>query len=201
MLTNLNRTVLSLLMVLVLAGCSASSGGSDQQTGDVSSIEASNAATSGEEFVVQIGDDTVCDLSELDDNMLSLINEARSNARSCGDNYFAAAAPVTWNCTLKTAAARHSLDMGSNNFFSHTGSDGLNVGHRVSATQYEWAAVGENLAAGQLSEEDTVSEWLASPSHCSTLMSAEYEELAVAVDLPSGADYLTYWTMILATAF
>ena len=81
MLTNLNRTVLSLLMVLVLTGCGASSGGSDQQTGDVSSIEASNAAISGEEFVVQNGDDTVCDLSELDDNMLNLINEARSKAR------------------------------------------------------------------------------------------------------------------------
>jgi uncharacterized protein YkwD len=61
--------------------------------------------------------------------------------------------------------------------------------------------VGENLAAGQLSEQDAVSEWLASPSHCATLMSPAYEQVAVAVELPSGADYLTYWAMILATPF
>mgnify|MGYP003855737991 CR=1 FL=1 len=193
--------VLSLLILTVLAGCSAGSSDNNQQTGDVSSIEASNTSNAGglSNTLNDSGGD--CQLSVLDDNMLNLINELRSVARQCGNTHYSAVSPVKWSCTLKTAASSHSSDMGSNNFFSHTGSDGLNVGHRVSAVQYEWAAVGENLAAGQLSEHDVVSEWLESPSHCATLMSAQYDEVAVAVNLPSDADYLTYWALVMALPF
>ena len=112
MLTNLNRMILGSLMLIVLAGCGASSSDDDQQTGDVSNIEASNTAYSGEGTIVLEDNSTVCELSELDDNMLVLINEARSVARMWGSTHYEAVSPVKWNCTLKTAASNHSLDMG-----------------------------------------------------------------------------------------
>ena len=47
-------------------------------------------------------------------------------------------APVAYSMTLETAAKRHARDMAQNNVFSHTGSDGSDVGARVSETGYGW---------------------------------------------------------------
>jgi len=53
---------------------------------------------------------------------------------------------------LHQSAALHSTDMGTNNYFSHTGSNGSNAGERILAAGYNWnqlgGAWGENIAAG-----------------------------------------------------
>jgi uncharacterized protein YkwD len=58
---------------------------------------------------------------------------------------------LTWlkaNDELQEAARLHSLDMGSNNYFSHTSQDGTTFDERVTAQGYQWNHVGENIAAG-----------------------------------------------------
>lgn len=132
---------------------------------------------------------------------LSLINKARAVARSCGDTFFEAALPLTWNSKLATAAQLHSDDMAVHNFFSHTGSDGLSVSQRVDAQQYNWRTVGENIAAGQPTTESVVDAWLKSPGHCKNLMNPKFEEMAVECVVNSGAQYGQYWTNVLGTTF
>jgi hypothetical protein len=66
--------------------------------------------------------------------LLSGVNAARARGQDCGsEGSFPATTPVTWDNLLAQAAQRHSDDMATNNFFSHTGSDGTNVAARATA--------------------------------------------------------------------
>ncbi len=132
---------------------------------------------------------------------LDLINTARAEARNCGSTFFAAAAPLTWNTQLQTAARVHSQDMAQHNFFSHTGSDGSNIGDRATAAGYTWQRIGENIAAGQTSAESAVNGWIDSPGHCQNLMNPRFTEVSVACVENSSSDYTRYWTNVLGTPF
>lgn len=138
-------------------------------------------------------------IEHIQQRTIRLINEARSQSRNCGTNFFKATAPVSWNAVLLLAAQKHSVDMTQHNFFSHTGSDSSTVATRVNETGYEWRAIGENIAAGQNTAATVISGWLTSPGHCSNLMSPAFTHTAVACTEDSGADYTRYWTHVLAT--
>jgi uncharacterized protein YkwD len=133
-------------------------------------------------------------MSDDDKEMLTQVNNARSQARDCGTVNYAATAALSWNCTLDAVAYEHSRDMGDNNFFSHTGSDGLSVGDRVTNAGYDWVAVGENIAAGQPTIDAVMTAWLDSPGHCENIMSPSYTEIGAASYTVSGSDYSIYWT-------
>ena len=133
-------------------------------------------------------------MSDDDKEMLTQVNNARSQARDCGTVNYAATAALSWNCTLDAVAYEHSRDMGDNNFFSHTGSDGLSVGDRVTNAGYDWVAVGENIAAGQPTIDAVMTAWLDSPGHCGNIMSPSYTEIGAASYTVSGSDYSIYWT-------
>ena len=90
------------------------------------------------------------------DTMLELVNATRIEARMCGTLERAAVSTVQWNTSLAAAAQFHANDMTVNNFFSHTGSNGLGAVDRVEATGYVWRAVGENIAAGQLDVAEVI---------------------------------------------
>jgi len=185
------------LLSFVLSACG---GGGGESTGqDVATVAIQNQAVISQQ---SLSDEQVsqsdCQLTILDEKVLEAVNTARSEARFCGDNFYEAVDPVSWSCTLKRAAQGHSEDMGENNFFSHTGSDGLRVSHRVDDVDYDWMMVGENIAAGFNSAGAVVNGWLNSPGHCATVMNPAYTETATALHLPLGSDYSTYWTMIMA---
>ncbi len=88
--------------------------------------------------------------------------------------------------------------MAENNFFSHTGSDGLSVSGRVTATGYDWSAVGENIAAGQSTVDQVMQSWLDSEGHCKNIMSDQFDEFAVSRVDTDSADYDHYWTQVFA---
>ena len=130
---------------------------------------------------------------------LARVNTARSQARSCGAVRYAAAPALTWNAKLEAAASAHNKDMIARNFFSHTGSDGSNVGVRATRAGYTWGAVGENIAAGYPNLNAVVTGWLQSPGHCANLMNPNFTQFGLSSLNASGAaTYDTYWTMVLA---
>ena len=137
--------------------------------------------------------------SQIRQRALELINAARAESRMCGTVSYAAAPPVTWNSKLAQAARKHSNDMASNNFFSHTGSDGSSIGNRVTNTDYQWRTVGENIAAGQTSVAQSVEDWVGSPGHCRNLMNPGFTEVALMCVENRGSDYTRYWTNVLGT--
>ena len=200
-----NRTLLVLAAASLITGC-IEGGGSDSGGDDLSGIAQANITVadvaSSTETNDQLAGDALapvgqCSLSVLDEQILQKINEVRAIARSCGETYQEAVDPVVWHCSLENAALSHSKDMGDNNFFSHTGSDGLRVGARADIAGYDWVRVGENIAVGYSSVDAVVNAWLASPSHCTTIMDGNYEEMANALYMPAGADYDTYWTLLM----
>lgn len=123
------------------------------------------------------------------DAMLTAVNEVRASGAVCGTERMAPAAPLVWDARLEAAAERHSRDMAQNNYFGHTGTDGLSTGTRVRRAGYDWRAVGENIARYQQNVDQVVSDWLASPDHCHQMLSPRFVEIGAAE-----AD--GYWTQV-----
>jgi len=138
---------------------------------------------------------------DIQNSMLLLVNAARAQARMCGTTLYPAAPALVWNDTLETTALNHSTDMATNNFFSHTGSNGLSVSDRADIAQYNWRTIGENIAAGQPTADVAVQEWLESAGHCENIMSADFRDMAVACVSDTGAQYTHYWTQVFGTRF
>ena len=190
---------ITLLSTLLLSACGGSSSSPSAESGNSSDISNDSINIANNDDVVDLDAESGCEPDEAEAEMLSQINAARAQNRSCGGDDFQATAPLKWNCSLEQAAFAHSSDMEENNFFSHTGSDGLSASARVNATDYTWMAVGENIAAGQTSISKVMQGWLNSPGHCRNIMEPRYKEVGTSLVNSSTADYPTYWTQVFAT--
>lgn len=138
-----------------------------------------------------------CGLADFRRDALRLANEARATARQCGSQAMPAAGALVWNDALARAAIAHAQDMVTRDYFEHVGSDGRNVGDRMTAAGYRWRAAGENLALGPASIAGAVQGWLASPGHCAALMDARFRDLGLACVRNAGGRPI--WTMTLGT--
>lgn len=176
-----------LIILLPTLYCAACGGGSGESAGseDPSEEDGNQSGAS-------------CQMTEMEAQMLAQVNAARSQARNCGSTSYAPAAVLDWDCKLAQAAAGHSGDMAQNNFFSHTGSDGMDPGFRIDAQGYQALTWGENIAAGYESIDSVIAGWLTSPGHCANIMNASFSELGMAFAEDSGSDFDIYWTQVFA---
>lgn len=133
---------------------------------------AASAACAGEE-VEAVDQNTVA----LEESILCLINERRASS---------GVGPVRLNAKLGQAASRHSNDMVSQGFFSHTSPAGSTFIARITSTGYMKGArswlVGENLAwgAGSLSTPaNLVDAWMDSPPHRANLLRGRFREIGL----------------------
>ena len=158
-----------------------------------------NGETNEPAAAVDLSTPVFCDTEKkrFEDVLLARINAIRAEAQVCGNASFPAVPSVKWNTKLQTAAEIHSIDMTTHNFFNHTGSDGSSVSTRADTQEYEWRAIGENIAAGQLTAQEVVEGWLGSDGHCRNLMNSHYTEIAVACVADENADFNRYWTNVL----
>jgi uncharacterized protein YkwD len=188
--TNPQRLVVaafSLGLVALLSACGGGGGG----TGSTDNNVLSAVATDG---------DISCGLPNFQAEMTSRVNAARAAGAICGGVAFPAAGGVRWNTALQNAATAHSTDMANNNFFAHqSATNGSTLRDRIPAAGYNYSSAGENLGAGQTSIAQVVTEWLASPSHCATMMKANFVDMGVSCKANGGTAYGTYWTMELGT--
>ena len=182
--TNTTRLLFVAVYLGLAAVISACGGGSSAGSGD-------NVLYS----VVSDGDIT-CGLPNYQNEMTSRVNAARAAGAVCGGVAFPPAGGLRWNTALQNAATAHSTDMATNNFFAHqSATNGTTLRERVPAAGYNYSSAGENLAAGQSSIAQVVSEWLASPSHCATMMKANFVDMGVSCKANAATTYGTYWTM------
>jgi len=123
--------------------------------------------------------------------LLELVNAVRKTGCNCGNTAMPPVAAVTWNDKLAKAAYDHSVDMKSNDYFSHTGLNGSGAGQRITAAGYIWKTYGENIANGYTSEQAVMNGWLGSEGHCKNIMNASFKEMG------AGREG-NYWTQILA---
>jgi uncharacterized protein YkwD len=129
--------------------------------------------------------------------ILAGVNAARASARTCGNQQFAPAPPVSWNPQLGEAALAHSRDMAARRYFSHRARDGSQPADRAARAGYSWQRVGENIAFGQSSPDEAVAGWLDSPGHCANIMNPSFTEMGaaygIAAEKRSG---IVYWTQV-----
>jgi len=98
--------------------------------------------------------------------VLRLVNEERAKT---------GASSMCFNSNLITAAKKHSDDMSSGGFMSHTGSDGSSVGQRMTREGYQWRAAAENVARGQSSPAQVMNAWMNSAGHRRNILNTAYQ--------------------------
>jgi uncharacterized protein YkwD len=145
--------------------------------------------------------------------ILSVVNSARVKDQVCGGQRFSATSKFRWNNMLYKAAYEHTYDMVYSSFFSHYGSASNNdwtykvqnlsrasyVRERAENNGYShFKALGENVASGYPTLEQTLQQWLSSPGHCRLLMNPRYKEIGLAYMHKSGdpLHYRHYWTIV-----
>ncbi len=98
--------------------------------------------------------------------------------------------PLSYNARLETSAQRHADDMHTRDFFAHENPEGERSSDRIKKTGYGVVnaqkcrcsyrvALGENIAKGQMSVAQVITEWLASPKHRDALLSKDYKDIGV----------------------
>jgi len=134
---------------------------------------------------------------EFEREVLALINEQRAAGAVCGKlGEFPPVPALAMNEKLREAARTHSVWMGRGGV-SHTSSGGP-IGdtpdQRMERVGYkQWRALGENVAAGQTSPSEVVSDWMGSERHCANIMNPDFSEVGIGYAYVEGT-YWTYWT-------
>ena len=101
-------------------------------------------------------------------------------------------APVSRSTKLNAAAAGHARNMAARGFFSHTGSNGGSVGHRVGRQGYGYCVVNENLSYGRSRLANVIRAWMNSPGHRRNILNPKVTEFGVA-KAPGN-----YWVLVMA---
>jgi uncharacterized protein YkwD len=123
------------------------------------------------------------------DRVLTLVNQHRNQAKL---------KPLKLNPHLNASAQSHSQNMALNDFFGHEGLNGSTPDERILAAGYDYAVVGENIAAGFSTPEAAVQAWMNSPSHRKNILHPMMEEIGVGFYLlendTGSVNYRYYWT-------
>ena len=139
---------------------------------------------------------TAAQAAEVQVRVLALVNETRAKPQRCGAQAFAAVQPLRLNPALYGIANAHAADMARHDYFSHTGRDGSTVDGRATRAGYPWRAIGENIAAGQMTADTVVRGWINSPGHCANIMSPAFREMGAAFVVNTQSSQGIYWAQV-----
>lgn len=87
--------------------------------------------------------------------------------------------PLAYNAKLATAARKHSQDMATNDYFSHTSQDGTSFATRITNAGYRWSGAAENIAKGQRTPADVMNAWMNSSGHRANILNCGLKDLGV----------------------
>ncbi len=100
--------------------------------------------------------------------------------------------PVTYSQTLEELATEYACELIHYGYFGHVNTvTGGTLADRAAAVGYDYWIVGENLAAGQRSPAQAMSDWLGSPCHRENIFNPAFTELGVGTRV--GGNYGFYW--------
>jgi uncharacterized protein YkwD len=116
-----------------------------------------------------------------EDAVIELTNQARATA-GC--------APLRFDARLRTAARRHSTDMGLNDYFSHTSQDGDTFADRIEAAGYPHPGA-ENIARGYQTPAEVMDGWMNSPGHRANILNCGLRTIGVGAYYGVGGPWWT----------
>jgi uncharacterized protein YkwD len=123
----------------------------------------------------------VAEDSSYEQRVLQLVNGERARA---------GLGALGYDRRLDQAAERHNQQQAATRTMAHEGIGDGDPGSRIRAAGFT-GAWGENVAAGQLTPEQVVAEWMASPGHRRNILDPTYSRLGVSYNTSS--DGRTYW--------
>jgi uncharacterized protein YkwD len=118
------------------------------------------------------------DWTKFEHDVLSLVNEFRSNGTVCGGRWRHPVSSIHQNEKLTRAARCHAVDMGIHDYFSHTDPQGGTMLERINKVGYHFRNITENIAKGQTSPQQVVNSWINSSDHCHNIMN-DYKEIGI----------------------
>lgn len=120
------------------------------------------------------------------------LNELRRRGDApCGG--VAAARLLAWETRLAASAHEQAVDLALRDRLSHVDAMQRGFAARLQSVGYRAAGAGENLAAGQVSVDDALRAWVASPPHCANLMKPEFSDVGLACVQRRGSRYERFW--------
>lgn len=122
--------------------------------------------------------------------VVDLVNQERAKA-GCQ--------PLAVSPQLTAAAQGHSEDMATNDFFSHTGSNGASPWERIEAAGYQYSAAAENIAFGPSTAAGVMQMWMASSDHRRNILNCGLRDIGVGYATHPNTSYAPYWTQDFAT--
>ena len=123
--------------------------------------------------------------SEVELEIVELLNQERADENL---------PPLVIDMRLMQAARIHNNDMATNDFVSHTGSDGSSPFDRIAEAGYPAWSAGENIAAGYKTAAAAVQGWMGSSGHRANILHSSYEHIGVGYVYDENATYGHYWT-------
>lgn len=103
--------------------------------------------------------------------LLANVNAQRATA-GCG--------PLRSDATLVRAAQKHAQWMNSGGAFSHTGQGGSSPKERIRGEGWNGASTGENIAEGQTSVDEVMTDWMNSPGHRRNILDCDFTSIGLA---------------------
>jgi uncharacterized protein YkwD len=89
-----------------------------------------------------------------------------------------------------------AVQRASSTSVSHAGPDGSNSEQRLAASGYDGYFCGENLAAGQVSAQEAVNIWKASPAHNAIMLASNPADIGVGYYYNPSSYYKHYWVLM-----
>ena len=107
--------------------------------------------------------------------------------------------PLKLDATLTEAAKAHSRDLAKWDRISHYGSDGSNPWDRVKRAGYPAKLAAENVGTGQVTIDEVVKGWQASPGHNKNLLLSDAEHMGIALVQDPKTEFKTFWTLVIGS--
>lgn len=130
--------------------------------------------------------------------MLREINALRAAPQRCGAHQLPAAPALQWNAALGESSQRYAEELAQRDEISHQGVVHRSLRQRLAAVGYAMSMAGENLSGGAESLDQVLLQWLSSPVHCDSLMSADFADVGLACVQQAGR-FGHFWVLHLAS--
>jgi len=191
------RWVMCAILALAVVGCETDD---DADATDTASTGTSGGSSSGGGGSSTASNTLSCGTwtdaqATLEAQVVEAMNAQRAAGTDCASGAKEVAPPVAMDAALQVAARCHTMDMVTNNFFAHSGSNNSRFNERINDAGFEGSARFENIAVGQRTAESVVQSWMGSESgHCDAIMSPDVTHVGIGFMDGGNADWPTYWT-------
>jgi uncharacterized protein YkwD len=163
----------------------------DEFNAILANLVADPASPPASEFIPAIPRDSEAPqhTAGLTDHELQVLDRSNAERKKLKLSPFKASGPLT-----KVARA-HAANMVKQRKLSHT-LDNKVFSKRIEEAGYAFSSAGENIAQGQSTGEEAVSDWMTSPGHKANILSKDYTEIGIGRGVTTDGD--VYWVQVFA---